>query len=80
METKEQFLILPIDGQDASILVDALVAFANQEEAEGDACGVVERADEIAAMVRQLREIAWVEPEQWLRHIGTGRYKRRPQG
>jgi hypothetical protein len=73
-------LIFFLNSHQAGIMVDALVAFANQCEAEGDVCGVAPICDELA---KRLRELCDLDRTEWIevaKTIGLGKFKHRPQG
>ena len=70
-----------LDGSQIQVVIDALVAFANQCEAEGDICKVAPTCDEVRETLHELREI----DSEWIRQMmkqdgAFGRYKNRPQG
>lgn len=73
-------ILLALDGREVQVVIDALVAFANAEEAGGDACGVVATADAVAAHLRELRELDSVWTLETVRQAGLSRYRNRPQG
>jgi hypothetical protein len=73
-------LLLPLrDGHETYVLCNALVAFADALDAEGDTA-TAQIADAIAARVRPLDELTDVDSDQILKVIGIGRYKGRRQG
>lgn len=71
--------LLALRGSELTVVLDALVAFANQCEADGDACGVAPVADYVAARIRGLDGMCSIGIE-WMRLAGIGRFKNRPQG
>jgi len=70
------------NAHEANVLIDALVALANEIEAdpEGDLLGYVPIADELAGRLRELRTLHRSEAEQVMKMIGLGRFQDRPQG
>jgi hypothetical protein len=80
LHTNIEPYILFLHGGQIQVMIDALVAFANQCEAEGDVCGVAPTCDELHHRLHELREIdsAWVR--EMMKEMGSGRYRHRPQG
>jgi hypothetical protein len=74
------YLLLPVTSREIDVVVDALVAFATQCEADGDICGAAPIADAACERARQLRDLSDVAIEQAIRMSGLGRHRHRPQG
>ena len=72
--------VLFLHGGQVTVLIDALVAFANQCEAEGDVCGVAPTCDEMANRLRELDELDRAWGIEMVKAMGLGKYKNRPQG
>jgi hypothetical protein len=72
-------LVLVLAGHEVSVVIDALVAFANECEAEGDISGYAPICDYVAERCRRLDGLTGIGPELMKFH-GLGRFKNRPQG
>jgi hypothetical protein len=71
--------LLPLTGDEPDLVLNGLVALANQLEEAGDK-DTARRADELADRLRALSPLVFANAEEWLRCVGVGRTYRRPQG
>lgn len=76
---KSHPILLPLSSVDASVVLDALVAFAGDQERDGDPCGVAPIADDVAERVRRL-EVLDVSGFEAMKAMGVGICRGRPQG
>lgn len=75
-----QFILIPVTSNEVQVISDALVAFANIAEAEGDACAVGPICDAVAARLRALHELDAEWARQHVLMMGLGTKRARPQG
>lgn len=80
LHTNIEPFVLFLHGGQIQVLIDAVVAFATQCEAEGDVCGVVPMCDELHHRLHELCEIDSVWVREMIKEMGGGRYRHRPQG
>lgn len=80
LHTNIEPYVLFLHGGQIDVLIDALVAFATQCEADGDVCGVAPTCDELHRRLHELRELDNTEVRELMKEMGAGRYRLRPQG
>lgn len=75
-------MILFLHPGHVEVLKDALTAFANQEDSQGDPCGVSPICDELWSRLDGLSLISphRIEAIEVMKTMGMVRYKNRPQG
>jgi hypothetical protein len=73
-------VLLPLNGAEVVVVLDALVSFALEREAAGDPGKDAPVADVVADRVRRLQDLELEASRQALLALGLGVSRGRPQG
>jgi hypothetical protein len=73
-------ILLPLNGAEVVVVLDALVSFALEREAADDPCREAPVADVVADRVRRLQDLELEASRQALLALGLGVSRGRPQG
>lgn len=73
-------ILLLINDQEAQLLQDALTAFAQESNRQGDPMNESTRADELWERLDAIKQVSSEDARQVVKAMGMGRYRGRPQG